>query len=312
MDKRISSAGITLAGLALLLAACTLRFPVQNHDAPCPQGSALVPEGWFIMGQDDQRLSNRPQHRVYLDAFCIQQTEVTRQAYTEFSSATGSDPSELKKTLALTWVSQNGRIPSLCSGKALNPAQSGIGFTEGMPPYQGGPDSSVASLPENGTPNMREAELPVLGLVWEEAQAYCLWLGMRLPTEAEWEKAARGEDGRRYPWGNVWESGKANTVEHHAGGVLPVGSIPEGASPYGMLDMAGNAAEWVADYFDFNYYQVSPDHNPTGPTQVLDHGLRGGSYESTNDQATTYFRDSSHSVRPNLRVGFRCAKPAGK
>ncbi len=202
------------------------------------------------MGQDDQRLSNGPQHKVYLDAFCMQKTEVTRRAYQDYLVSTGGE---------------------------------GINLS------------------------VEEEQLPVVGLAWEEAQNYCLGIGMRLPTEAEWEKAARGTDGRTYPWGNDWDSSLANTLEQNLGRVLPVGSFPGGASPYGIVDMAGNAAEWVADHYDASYYQVSPDHNPMGPTQVLDHGLRGGSYASPAQQATTYFRDSSHSVVPNPHVGFRCA-----
>lgn len=90
--------------------------------------------------------------------------------------------------------------------------------------------------------------------------------------------------------------------------MVPVGSFQAGASPYGVFDMAGNAAEWVADYFDFTYYSYGQDRNPLGPSQVMDHGLRGGSWASPRAHAQAYFRDSSHSVRPNMRLGFRCAQ----
>jgi len=151
------------------------------------------------------------------------------------------------------------------------------------------------------------SRLPVVGVLWKDADSYCRWLGLRLPSEAEWEKAARGEDARRYPWGVEWDPKKANTAESSVGEVTDVGSYPDGASPYGLLDMCGNAAEWVADTYDLDYYKISPERNPTGPDLVMDHVLRGGSFDSPSENATTYFRDSSHSARPNLRVGFRCA-----
>jgi formylglycine-generating enzyme required for sulfatase activity len=153
---------------------------------------------------------------------------------------------------------------------------------------------------------------PAVGLLWREADAYCRWVGKRLPSEAEWEKAARGTDGRRYPWGDLWDSTKANTAETGRRSVTPVGSYPSGTSPYGALDMAGNAIEWVADTFDPDYYAHGPERNPPGPDAVLDHGLRGGSWAAPKEHAQTFFRDSSHSVRPNPRVGFRCARSLGE
>jgi len=213
----------------------------------------VVPAGWFWMGEDDDRPSNRPRCAVYLDAFAIDKTEVTNEAFAEFVAETG---------------------------------------------YQmKGWEASIAK---------EHASHPASGVPWQAADAYCRWAGKRLPTEAEWEKAARGTDGRRYPWGETWEADRTNTLENGVGGPVAVGSFPSGASPYGALDMAGNVAEWVADYYDAAYYAYAPDHNPTGPDKVVDHVLRGGSWASPSEHAQTFFRDSSHVSEPNPRVGFRC------
>lgn len=148
------------------------------------------------------------------------------------------------------------------------------------------------------------------GVLWRDTEPSCARLDKRLPAEAEWERAARGTDGRRYPWGSIWDSDLANTAESGNASVLPAGSYPQRASPDGLLDMAGNAAEWVADTFDLSYYSYAPDRNPVGPDLDTDHVLRGGSWASPREHAQTFFRDSSHSARPNPRIGFRCAGDA--
>ncbi len=157
---------------------------------------------------------------------------------------------------------------------------------------------------------------PVVNITYEQARAYCAWARKRLPTEAEWEKAARGVDGQLYPWGNVWDPERANLTgdESKADRFLraaPVGSFAKGASPYGALDMVGNVWEWCADWFDEHYYKRSPEREPRGPEKPTPwRVVRGGGYSSprrpTGD--TTVFNRSKNP--PNLPIhhtGCRCA-----
>ena len=267
-----------------------------------PTDMALIPAGEFTMGTPDGSnglADEHPERRVFVASFYLDRFEVTNDAYFDFVLATGHRMPENAQPSATLWA-------------------------HGLP------------LPQIRTH-------PVVNVSWEDAAAYCRWANKRLPTEAEWEKAARGTDGRRYPWGNDWDFAKANSASYWAGrtvdfqsgadweafwikgdgariakeqGVrgeiltLPVGSFPSGISPYGIHDLAGNAAEWVQDWYDPNYYRSAPLSDPPGPGRGAIKAMRGGSWLKPAVSLRTTDRDWGLMDSRPSGTGFRCAKDA--
>jgi formylglycine-generating enzyme required for sulfatase activity len=257
-----------------------------------------VPEGEFVMGSDDDDLEDalevckeylgdhfvetpcrpgffveeQPAHTVSLDGFWIDRTEVTNAQYRQCVEAGVCQP------------------PATCI------------------------DERVVE-PSYGEPS--KADDPVVCVDWDDAQAYCVWAGARLPTEAEWEYAARGPDGRLYPWGNKFDCAGGNLLDRATGcddgykWTAPVGSFPDGASWCGAQHLAGNVAEWVADWYTHDYYARSPSQNPTGPPSGERRIMRGGSWETFPTVARCAYRESHDPARSYYDWGFRCAKDSG-
>ena len=266
----------------------------------------LVPAGEFSMGSDADELdrvqadrkvfgNELPRHRVYLDAFYLDTYEVTNARFQQFTQATGYRTQAEREGWGDVFT---GETVEQVHGAHWRAPQ--------------GPGSSIVGLEQH----------PVVQVSQEGAHAYCAWAGKRLPTEAEWEKAARGPDGQTYPWGHRFDGKRANFCDTNCGyrwkdqaandgyrATAPVGSYEGGKSPYGAYDMAGNVWEWVSDWYDANYYRNSPTQNPPGPASGEQAVIRGGGWSSRALNLRAPNRDKAAPATREGYVGFRCAKP---
>jgi len=318
---RIIRVYITLVAvvISLLLTSCaTGKF----SDKDIPEDMVLIPKGWFMMGFNEGEINEKPEHEVFLDTFLMDKYEVSAQDFAIFLNEKGN-PEE--------------RYFSYDQYSTI------IGIS-----YVNGKAVETKKNPEKYLPRKGFENYPANNVSWFGADAYCIWKGRRLPTEAEWEKAARSDDGRVYPWGNSkpeatkarydqkWEEKSLNVM-------VPVGDLSGGKSYYGAYNMAGNVWEWTNDWYRQNYcdfcnpgnefanidvamrlagieantpdvkkkdLNVPPMDNPGGPSFGIFKTLRGGSWFDTYADFTmrTTYRYWFYPEQRYLNAGFRCAK----
>lgn len=263
MKLRLRSAGLLVA----LAVASSPHFAAEDGSGKTPDGMAAIPAGEFTMGRtfttsDDETgmrplilRDDHPAHKVRLDAYWMDSTEVTHAAYAAFLAATG-------RQAPYHWL--EGKMPE--------------------------------SL----------ADYPIYNVDWADARSFCDWKGKRLPTEAEWEYAARGGlEAANYPWGDD------KPTRDQALYATPAGPQPVGrhaVNAYGLHDMSGSVSEWCGDWFERTYYSAAPAENPQGPSEGMYRIIRGGAWSDGATRITVFFRNW---VRPNQRtpnIGFRCVR----
>jgi formylglycine-generating enzyme len=327
-------AGFLFAAFLVYLAVVSIIAYTRKPEAP-PPGMVWIKGGTFKMGSDDPVFNREaePIHTVSVDGFWIDATEVTNEEFEKFVKATGyvtiaerqpdpkqfpdADPEKLKnlKPFSSVFTPPGPNDPSRNIFDWWKPVE-GADWR-----HPQGPGSSIVGKEKH----------PVVQVCWLDAQAYATWAGKRLPTEAEWEYAARGGmEGKKYAWGdefkpdgksmaNTWQGKfpKENLMEDGYRTTAPVGSFPPNG--YGLYDMAGNVWEWCADWYRVDYFRSSPKENPKGPDTSLDpmepnakkRVQKGGSFLCAESYCVRYEVGSRHSGEIESaadHIGFRCVK----
>ena len=235
---------------------------------------ALIAAGDFTMGSNNGPDDEKPEHRVFVKSFLIDVLPVSNADFAKFLNARG-----LKNHLGESFYDDDDRDARIHQQNSI--WQADLGY----------------------------ATHPVNEVSWLGARDYCAWLNKRLPTEAEWEKAARGTDGRKYPWGNSKPDRNRALYGAAYNSSAPVDAFPEGASPYGVLDLSGNQWEWVASAYRPYPYSADDgrEHQTPGPIR----STRGGGHDSSEEELTTTQRGRNLSRNPKAghhNIGFRCVR----
>ncbi len=321
---------LILLGLAFALVSALRELDGGVPPGPAPEGMVWIPAGTFVMGMTDPDFPDAgPAHEVALRGFWMDRHEVTNEAFEAFVKATGY------KTVAervpdLPNVPPEKRVPGSI---AYRRPPDAVTLDQPLSWWDYVPGACWKHPEGPGTTTAGREKHPVVHVAWEDAAAYAQWAGKRLPTEAEWEYAARGGlEGRRYGWGddlrpggrwmaNIWQGDfpRENSGEDGHRATAPVMSFPPNG--YGLFDMAGNVWEWCADWYSPAYYRHSPREGPPGPSRsesghprepgIPKRVQRGGSFMCSDRYCVRYVVGSRGEGDPDsshFHLGFRCAK----
>jgi len=260
------------SNVACLVAALAVSAQLAAGEATVDE-MAQIPAGPFLMGSSDGPVDERPAHRITLPSYRIDRYPVTNAQFALFLDAVG---------------------PSNRNGERLFDVAD--------------PDARIHRANGRWAAQPGFERHPVVEVSWAGARDYCTWRGKRLPTEAEWEKAARGTDARKYPWGNAPPDRSRAQYGMPFNETAPVDRFPAGASPYGVHDLSGNAWEWVSSAY--RPYPYAAADGREDPTSGQERATRGGGHDSGADEVTVTQRGRNLSRNPaagHHNIGFRCA-----